>query len=112
MSSVPGLTASHDSEWFASNGPALHVPAWGTLEPAGTGYPPPVAGELATTFVKETLAFHPEPPGESATAETASTSTAAPSAKSAVRKCLMHPPFACRELALRGEPTPATPSAA
>jgi len=31
------LTASHDSEWFALNGPDLQVPASGTLDPNGTG---------------------------------------------------------------------------
>jgi len=36
-SSVPGLTAIQDSEWFASKEPARHVPATGTLSPAGTG---------------------------------------------------------------------------
>jgi hypothetical protein len=35
--SVPGLTASDDSKWFALYGPGLHVPANGTLDPAGTG---------------------------------------------------------------------------
>ena len=36
-SSVPGLTASHDSERFALYCPGLHVPANGTVDPGGTG---------------------------------------------------------------------------
>ena len=33
--SVPGLTASHDSEWFALNGPARQVPGSGLVAPCG-----------------------------------------------------------------------------
>ena len=36
-SSVPGFTASQDSERLESNLPARHVPASGTREPGGIG---------------------------------------------------------------------------
>ncbi len=50
------VDAIQDSEWFALNGPDRQVPASGTLEPAGIGYPPPLVGELATWFVP--IKFH------------------------------------------------------
>src|SRR5436309_5821458 len=50
MSSVPGLTASHDSEWFEFRCCGPHG-GCGLVEPGGTGYPPPSTGELATTLV-------------------------------------------------------------
>jgi hypothetical protein len=37
MSSVPGLTASQDSEWFESSICGPHVPGSGFVEPGGTG---------------------------------------------------------------------------
>jgi len=37
IDSVPGLTASHDSEWLELYVPARHVPASGRVAPAGTG---------------------------------------------------------------------------
>src|SRR3954452_19372299 len=55
MSSVPGLTASHDSEWFEFRCCGPQVPGSGLVEPAGTGYPPPSTGELATTLVPTRL---------------------------------------------------------
>src|SRR5215831_2408501 len=54
-SSVPGLTASHDSEWFEFSCCGPHVPGSGFVDPGGTGYPPPATGELATTFVPTRL---------------------------------------------------------
>jgi hypothetical protein len=35
--SVPGLTASQDSEWLALYGPKRQVPGTGFVEPGGTG---------------------------------------------------------------------------
>src|SRR5258705_3017424 len=50
-SSVPGFTAIHDSEWLELSGWGPQVP--GTY--AGfAGYPPPITGLLATTFVNVT----------------------------------------------------------
>src|SRR5258705_10114788 len=50
-SSVPGFTAIHDSEWLELSGWGPQVP--GTY--AGfAGYPPPITGLLATTFVNAT----------------------------------------------------------
>src|SRR2546430_5496906 len=49
--SVPGLTASHDSEWFEFRCCDPQVPGKGLVEPGGTGYPPPSTGSLAATFV-------------------------------------------------------------
>ena len=37
MSSVPGFTASHDSEWFEFSIVGPHVPGSGFVEPGGTG---------------------------------------------------------------------------
>ena len=37
MSSVPGLTAIHDSEWLESSVPARQVPGFGNVCPGGTG---------------------------------------------------------------------------
>jgi hypothetical protein len=37
MSSVPGFTASHDSERFELNEVGPQVPGTGAVEPAGTG---------------------------------------------------------------------------
>src|SRR5438552_1369515 len=55
MSSVPGFTASHDSEWLEFSHWWSHVPGSGFVEPGGTGYPPPATGLLATTFVPTRL---------------------------------------------------------
>jgi hypothetical protein len=55
MFSVPGFTASHDSEWFEFSICGPHVPGSGFVEPGGTGYPPPATGLLATTFVPTML---------------------------------------------------------
>src|SRR5438874_12283134 len=49
MVSVPGLTANHDSEWFALNGPLPQLPGTGAFPTSG--YPPPVVGWLTTAFV-------------------------------------------------------------
>ena len=37
MSSVPGFTASQDSEWFEFRLCGPHVPGTGFVEPGGTG---------------------------------------------------------------------------
>jgi hypothetical protein len=39
--------------------PARHVPASGRVAPAGTGYPPPVTGELTTVFAGTIVEVHP-----------------------------------------------------
>ena len=49
MVSVPGLTANHDSEWFALNGPLPQLPGTGAFPTSG--YPPPLVGWLTTAFV-------------------------------------------------------------
>ncbi len=54
MSSVPGLTASQDSDRLVKV-PGPHVPSFGKFCPAGTGKPPPTVGVLATWLVTETL---------------------------------------------------------
>jgi hypothetical protein len=90
------LTASHDSEWFELKAPARHVPASGTREPGGTGYPPPVVGELATTFVNGTLEIQ-APLGAFEVGVAPSMRGVAPSAKSiAIRRFIGSPfvPFA------------------
>jgi hypothetical protein len=38
------------------------VPGFGNVCPGGTGYPPPLVGELATLLVKKTLDVQPVPP--------------------------------------------------
>src|SRR6266511_1038820 len=94
-SSVPGLTAIQDSEWLALKGPDRHVAASGTREPGGTGSPPPVVGELATTLVNGALALQEAPPTPLATGMAPSTSTAAPNAASTPGSLLIiSPPLA------------------
>src|SRR6266511_2078479 len=104
-SSVPGLTAIQDSEWLALKGPDRHVPASGTREPGGTGYPPPVVGELATTLVNGALALQGAPPTPLAADMAPNTSAAAASAASTPGSLLMFLPPLATSLAL-GLPRP------
>src|SRR5215471_461881 len=72
MFSVPGLTASQDSEWFEFSICGPQVPGTGFVEPGGTGYPPPRTGLLTTTFVPTTFHAAEADPALASTPSTAS----------------------------------------
>src|SRR5438876_6702357 len=89
MSSVPGLTASQDSEWFEFRCCGPQMPC-GLVDPGGTGYPPPLTGELTTVFVPTNGQDGLAP---LAIASTLSVTPAATSAASAPSALLISPSF-------------------